>query len=162
MFRNVETDYIYACLFYFCIVIMKIQLPYLQPIFSAPHLKIIHFRFAYKIASSFKCYYEEKIRVRLLSRNVEYIDLTDFSVSSNTCVRFVSLVNIGWDNDLSHIQHRATIFNSSPPIAAYMRQWIRSALIQIMACRLFGAKPLSSPMLGCCQLDPWEQTSVKF
>ena len=25
--------------------------------------------------------------------------------------------------------------------AAYMRQWIRSALIQIMACRLFGVKP---------------------
>ena len=31
-----------------------------------------------------------------------------------------------------------------------------------MACRLFGAKPLSEPMLGCCQLDPYEQTSVKF
>ena len=31
-----------------------------------------------------------------------------------------------------------------------------------MAFRLFGAKPLSKPMLGCCQLDPWEQISVKF
>ena len=31
-----------------------------------------------------------------------------------------------------------------------------------MACRLFGAKPLSKPMLGYCQLDPYEQTSVKF
>ena len=28
---------------------------------------------------------------------------------------------------------------SSPPSAAYMRQWIESALIQIMTCRLFGA-----------------------
>ena len=28
-----------------------------------------------------------------------------------------------------------------------------------MACRLFGAKPLSKPMLGYCPLDPWEQTS---
>ena len=36
---------------------------------------------------------------------------------------------------------------SSPPTAAYMRQWIGSALVQIMACRLFGAKPLSKPML---------------
>ena len=35
-----------------------------------------------------------------------------------------------------------------------MRQRIRSALVQIMACRLFGAKPLSKPMLGYCQLDP--------
>ena len=40
------------------------------------------------------------------------------------------------------------MFNSSPSSAAYMRQWIRSALVQIMACRLFGAKPLSEPILG--------------
>ena len=35
-----------------------------------------------------------------------------------------------------------SIDNSSPPSAAYMRHWIRSALIQVIACRLFGAKPL--------------------
>ena len=52
--------------------------------------------------------------------------------------------------------------NSSPPSAAYMRQWTGSALAQIMACRLFGTKPLSKPMLAYCQLDPEEQTSVKF
>ena len=45
-------------------------------------------------------------------------------------------------------------FNSSPLSAAYMRQWIGSALVQIMACRLFGAKPLSKPMLGYFYLDP--------
>ena len=46
--------------------------------------------------------------------------------------------------------------NSSPLNAAYMRQWIRSALVKIMimACRLYSAKPLSKPMLGYCQLDP--------
>ena len=32
--------------------------------------------------------------------------------------------------------------------------WIRSALDQIMPCRLFGAMPLSKPILGYCQLDP--------
>ena len=52
--------------------------------------------------------------------------------------------------------------NSSLPGAAYMRQWMGSALVHIMACRLFGAKPLSEPMLDYCKLDPWEQTSVKF
>ena len=41
--------------------------------------------------------------------------------------------------------------NSSPPRATYMRQWIKSALVQIMACRLLGAKPLSKPMLGYWQ-----------
>ena len=53
--------------------------------------------------------------------------------------------------------------NASPPSATYMRQWIGSALVQIiMACRLFGAKPLSKPMLVYCQLYPYDQTSVKF
>ena len=31
-----------------------------------------------------------------------------------------------------------------------------------MSCRLDGAKPLSKPMLEYCQLDPKEQTSMKF
>ena len=52
--------------------------------------------------------------------------------------------------------------NSSPPSATYMRQWMRSVLVQIMACRLCGTKPLSKPMLSYCQLDPNEQTSVTF
>ena len=57
--------------------------------------------------------------------------------------------------------------SSSPPstayiCAAYMRQWTRSALVQIMACRLFGVKPLPEPTLTYCQLNPWGQTSVKF
>ena len=40
--------------------------------------------------------------------------------------------------------------NPSPPSAAYMSQLIWSALVQIMACRLTGAKRLSEPMLGYC------------
>ena len=31
-----------------------------------------------------------------------------------------------------------------------------------MACRLFGAKPLSIPMLDYCHLDPWKQILLKF
>ena len=34
------------------------------------------------------------------------------------------------------------LINSSPASAAYLRQWIGWALVQIMACRLFDAKPL--------------------
>ena len=52
--------------------------------------------------------------------------------------------------------------NSSPPNAAYMRQWTGSSLIQVKACRLFSAKPLPEPMLDHCQLDSWVQVSVKF
>ena len=32
----------------------------------------------------------------------------------------------------------------------------------VMACCIFSTKPLYIPVLGYCQLDPWEQTSVKF
>ena len=42
------------------------------------------------------------------------------------------------------------------PLCSYMRQWVGSALVRIMACRLFGAKSLSKPMLGYCPLDPQE------
>ena len=51
--------------------------------------------------------------------------------------------------------------NSSPHDATYMRQRIGSALVQIMACRIFGAKPLSIPLLWYCHLDSQEQSSVK-
>ena len=44
--------------------------------------------------------------------------------------------------------------NSSPPSAAYMRQWVGSPLAQIMAYPLFGTEPLSKPMLVYCHLDP--------
>ena len=44
----------------------------------------------------------------------------------------------------------------------YMRHQPRPSLVQIMACHLFGAKPLSEPMLYYCQLDSLEQTSVKL
>ena len=37
--------------------------------------------------------------------------------------------------------------NSYSPSATYMRQWTGSALVQIMACRLIGAKPLPEPIL---------------
>ena len=61
--------------------------------------------------------------------------------------------------DLAHL---IDYVNSSPPSAAYVYQWIGSALVQIMACRLFDAKPLSKPVLVYCQLDRYVQTSVKI
>ena len=45
---------------------------------------------------------------------------------------------------------RLDLVNSSPLSARYMRQWTGAALVQIMACRLFGTMPLSKPMLGYC------------
>ena len=50
----------------------------------------------------------------------------------------------------------------SPPSTAYMRQCTWLSLVQVMACRLFGAKSLAEPMLFYRQSDPWEQVSVKL
>ena len=61
--------------------------------------------------------------------------------------------NVAWSEIL--------VFNSSFPSAAYMCRWIGSTLVQIMDCWLFSAKPLAEPMLVYCQLDSWEQISVK-
>ena len=62
-------------------------------------------------------------------------------------------VNIVAAIDIRQWPIKWTLFNPSPPSAAYMRQWMMLTLVQIMACRLFGAKTLSKPLLGYCQLD---------
>ena len=60
------------------------------------------------------------------------------------------------------IFHITLNFNSLRPRDAYMRHQACPSLVQIMACRLVGAKPLSEPMLPYCQLDHKEHNSVKF
>ena len=51
----------------------------------------------------------------------------------------------------SHISYTTDgIFNSSPSSAAYMRRKNGSSLLQVMACRLLGAKPLPEPVLTYC------------
>ena len=44
--------------------------------------------------------------------------------------------------------------NSAPPSAIYMRQWIGSALFEVMACRLFGAKWLSEKPIWLILIGP--------
>ena len=63
-----------------------------------------------------------------------------------------------------HITHVVLIqpINSSPPSDTYMHQWTGSTMVQVMACRLVGAKPLHEPMLTFRELDSQKQTSVKL
>ena len=61
----------------------------------------------------------------------------------------------------------ATLFksqwlNSLRPSDTYMHQYNIPTLVQIMACHMFGNKPLSELMLPYCQLDPKEHISLKF
>ena len=58
---------------------------------------------------------------------------------------------------------RPQCVNSSILSATYMRQWIGSALVQIIACLLFSTKPLSKPMLCYFQLAPYfSEISIKI
>ena len=63
---------------------------------------------------------------------------------------------------LDDIFHITATFNSLKPSDAYMLHWNKPSLAQIMACHLFGTKPLSETMVIFCQLDPKEQYSVKL
>ena len=55
--------------------------------------------------------------------------------------QFIEMSGVGW---------LSAVLNSSP---SYMHQWIKSALVQIMACRLFSTKPFSKPM--CWVIVNW-------
>ena len=59
-------------------------------------------------------------------------------------------MNIVWENfaAISNVP-----INLSLPSAAYMGHWIGSALVQIIACRLFGAKPTNAGLLS---IEPLE------
>ena len=54
------------------------------------------------------------------------------------------------------------LFNAYPPCVAYMCQWIGSALVQIMACRLFGTRPLSKPILFFVNWTPRNKFQGNF
>ena len=84
------------------------------------------------------------------------------ALSINNQKHFLHSCVFSFPGKLSFSTRRICLFNSSPPSATYMSQWIWSALVLIMVCRLFGVKPLSEPVLGYCQLNSWEQISVKF
>ena len=78
------------------------------------------------------------------NRKYELLSVVEGWVMKQWYVLYVSIFLYLWVLKL--------VLNSFPPSAAYMRHCIGSALLQIMACRLFGAKPLSKPMPGYCQL----------
>ena len=44
--------------------------------------------------------------------------------------------------------------DKSFPQLAFMRHWIGSSLVHVMACRLFGAKPLPEPMMAYVAIKP--------
>ena len=73
-------------------------------------------------------------------------------ISAALSLRYIKTLNML--NCFTHHKRYVHISNSCPASVVYIRQWIGSALVQIMACRLFGDKPLSKPSVGYYQLGP--------
>ena len=57
-------------------------------------------------------------------------------------VNIVLFILFDFENYFLTLTSQMIYQNSSPPSAAYRRQWIRSALVLIMACRLFGNRTI--------------------
>ena len=95
--------------------------------------------------------------------------LLDYDIRNNSCLQIHNTLPVSRCkfcrifNGVSD-QFGIGVFKTQliSPSAAYMHRWTGSTLVQVMACRLFGTKPLPEPMQTLCQLDPQEQTSVKF
>ena len=76
-------------------------------------------------------------------------------IDSNTCVIYVRVyLTIHKMQFINTFTHRSRV--------THLCRWTMPSLFQIMTWPLFGVKQLSKPMLVYCQLDPWEQISVKF
>ena len=54
------------------------------------------------------------------------------------------------------------LFNLLRPSEVYVWQQTEPSLVQVVACHLFGAKPVSEPMMIYCQLNPKECISMKY
>ena len=90
----------------------------------------------------------------IITTGCNYVSMP-YSCFQNTSRQYISKVWIGNYTPQHTYQYTINVrLNSSPPSAAYLRRQIGSALFQVMACRLSGAKPLPEPMLTYCQLDP--------
>ena len=81
-------------------------------------------------------------------------------VSHNQFIRIISWQTHTQANE--HIIMGILSMLTHLPPTPYMRLWTKSALVQVMACRLFCVKPLAEIILTCYQLNPREQTSVKI
>ena len=86
-----------------------------------------------------------------ISTDMIIFTLVFFKLSSDPFLwTGINIIEVGaWVNNyIQYTIHVLIWVNSSPSSAAYMCQWSGPALVQAMACNLFGTKPLLEPMLA--------------
>ena len=92
---------------------------------------------------------------------------TSVPVSVKQPIEYIKtyLVDSFWADSLATPKHKKNITVCKLHRVyryTYMCQLIMPALVQILVCRLFGAKPLLEPVLAYCYLDTYEYIAVKF
>ena len=87
--------------------------------------------------------------------NLKVIDnhLVNWGLYGFVCINIPNVNPVIWDVSEAYF---VDTLNWLRPRDTCMRQWNKISLLQTMACRLIGAKPLSEPTLVYCQSGPWE------
>ena len=120
--------------------------------------------------------YNSAVQLMTFLQNSHDTGYVEFLVNGVWLLELLSWYPVMWSNlynllKIRHPEMKSSPFsmsslcsfsNSSPPNATNMRQLTGSALVQVMACCLFSAKPLPEAMLFYCQMHPWEEISWKF
>ena len=75
-----------------------------------------------------------------------YVTIRDTRVPKCSTISVCSTI---WDTRVAVLLSQSNTIHL-PLVPHNMSQWIGSALVQMMACHLFGAESLSKPMLGYC------------
>ena len=107
----------------------------------------------HRLAIITKWYFWWFLGALILSRAVPFISFWyGMHHMSWVLVSVTPVATLISDVFITHV-YDLTMFLTHLPSATYMRQWIRLALVKIMACCLLGGKPLSKSMLDCFQFD---------
>ena len=102
---------------------------------------------------------DTQMKQRPSIRSYSFMDTVD-QIQAFICIWYNF---IHWKkNAVNRYPETISVINSLTTSGTYMCQCFASALVQLMACHLIGAKPLLEPMLTFCQFDPHEHNSIRF
>ena len=93
---------------------------------------------------------EQPCEIRRISTHSPHLNVSADTFLVGFRINYKALIH----HKKLNMSNKGKIISSPPPSVAYMRPCTRIALVQIMACRLFGAKLLPEPLPTYCQLDP--------
>ena len=105
---------------------------------------------AWKNKHTFQQILEQSCEIRRISTHSPHPNVSTATFLVGFRINYKALIH----HKKLNMSNKGKVISSPPPSVAYTRPCTRIALVQIMACRLFGAKLLPEQMPTYCQLDP--------